>query len=87
MRPPEPSCSGEARSRFKINKYGLKKPRDFPVSKGHGYPLVIHNKQVHKETVWSLEDKVHWHGPLKDLICGSPNTHILSHANRFNFDC
>jgi len=40
MRPPKPSCPGEAHSRFKINKYGLKKPGDFIVSKGHGYPLV-----------------------------------------------
>jgi hypothetical protein len=26
------------------NKYGLKKPRDFTVSEGHGYPLVYYNK-------------------------------------------
>ncbi len=37
----EPSCPGKARSRFKENKYGLKKPRDFTVSEGHRYPLVI----------------------------------------------
>jgi hypothetical protein len=30
----------ERHSQFKINKYGLKKPRDFTVSEGHGYPLV-----------------------------------------------
>jgi hypothetical protein len=41
--PPEPSCPGEARSRFEINKYGLKKPGDFIVSEGHGYPLVSDN--------------------------------------------
>ncbi len=41
MRPPEPSCPGEARSRFKINKYGLKKPGDFIVSEGHEYPLSV----------------------------------------------
>ncbi len=36
--------------------------------------------------VWS-EDKVPWNGPMTDGICGSPNTHVLSHAHRFKFDC
>jgi hypothetical protein len=36
----EPSCPGEARSRFEENKYGLKNPRDFTMSEGHGYSLV-----------------------------------------------
>ncbi len=40
MRLPKLSCPGEAHSRFKENKYGLKKLRDFTVSKGHMYPLV-----------------------------------------------
>jgi hypothetical protein len=42
MRLLEPSCPGEARSRFKENKYGLKKPKDFIMSKGHGYPLKVY---------------------------------------------
>jgi hypothetical protein len=40
MRPLEPFCPGEARSRFKKNKYNLKKRGDYTVSEGHGYPLV-----------------------------------------------
>jgi len=40
--PPELSCPGEAHSQFKINKYDLKKSRDFTVSEGHEYPLVYH---------------------------------------------
>jgi hypothetical protein len=43
MRLPESSCPGEARSWFKENKYGLKKPRDFTVSEGHRYPLIIND--------------------------------------------
>ncbi len=35
-----PSCPGEACSRFKENKYDLKKGGDLRVSEGHGYPLV-----------------------------------------------
>jgi hypothetical protein len=35
---------------FHQNKYGLKKSRDFTVSKGHGYPLVIHIKEVELDT-------------------------------------
>jgi len=60
MRPPEPSCPGEARSRFKINKYGLKKPGDFIVSEGHGYPLVyiyIYIYAAGDEIVMPLECK------------------------------
>jgi hypothetical protein len=40
MCPLEPSCPGEAHSRFKENKHGLKKPGDFTVFEGHRYPLV-----------------------------------------------
>jgi hypothetical protein len=29
------------------NKYGLKKPGDFTVSEGHGYPLVLYNESKH----------------------------------------
>jgi hypothetical protein len=48
--PPESSCPGEARSRFKENKYGLKKLRDFIVSKGHGYnssPFILEMSFTH----------------------------------------
>jgi hypothetical protein len=33
---------------FLRNKYGLKKPGDFIVSEGHGYPLVQKNKKAHE---------------------------------------
>jgi hypothetical protein len=29
------------------NKYDLKKPRDFTVSEGHRYPLVLYNESKH----------------------------------------
>jgi hypothetical protein len=35
-----PSCPGEACSRFKENKYDLKKEGYFTVAFGHGHPLV-----------------------------------------------
>ncbi len=37
----EPSCPREAHSRFKENKYALKKPGDITMSEGHRYPPVV----------------------------------------------
>jgi hypothetical protein len=53
MRPLKPSCPGKACSQFEENKYGLKKPGDFTVSKGHRYPLVHYNESKHN--TWYLQ--------------------------------
>jgi hypothetical protein len=62
-RPPEPSGPGEARSRFKGNKYGLKKLGAFTVTKGHGFPHQCLSRQrmqrVHA-SIYNLHPKPYY---------------------------
>jgi hypothetical protein len=65
----ELSCPGQACSRFKENKYNLKKPGDFTMSEGHAYPLVFIYNILGFVRLWlcfpSIRPVIH---PFKFLI-------------------